>query len=909
VPFRETIVKTLAKKERAEVNASVGEGIRFALAEVCCERKTAAHFGRTANAKREAVDAQPPGGDNRSSRPSCLAASFSSMMRLSVFPITLFGLLAGTALGDEPGAMRVDFNRDIRPILSDACYTCHGPSRSGRKANLRFDTQEGAFADLGGYRAIVPGKLEESHLWQRVTAKAPAERMPPAKSGKQLTSRQIDLLRRWIEQGAKWQNHWAFIPPQRPELPAVKDATWPRNPVDRFVLARLEKEKLHPSAEAGRETLIRRVTLDLTGLPPTWQEVDAFLADRSPDAYEKVVDRLLASPRYGERMVLEWLDAARYSDTNGYQTDGTRAMWPWRDWVIDALNKNMPFDQFTIEQIAGDMLPGATPSQRIATGFNRNHMLNGEGGRIAEESRVEYVVDRLETTGTVWLGLTVGCGRCHDHKYDPISQKEFYQLYAYFNNVAESGAVDRRSSTAAPTLELPTDEQTRKIAELSRTLAGHEKELKAITDKLLAGDWERRIGQEKLPANIAAILKKDKAGRTKEEVKSLQDHYLASSPDRQALQKQADKSKKALDDAKKSVLITMVMEEKSPPRETFMLQRGLYNKPGDKVEPAVPAAFHPLPKGAANNRLGFARWLVDPANPLTARVTVNRHWQMFFGAGLVKSVEDFGSQGEPPSHPELLDWLATVFQSTWDVKALHRLIVTSGTYRQASRITPNLIEKDPDNRLLSRGPRLRLNAFMVRDQALALSGLLVEKVGGPPVRPYQPPGIWEEFSFNQIKYVQDKGESLYRRGLYVFWRRSVGPTNMFDTPARQVCTVRQSRTNTPLHALVLLNDPTYVEAARAWAERLMKQEKTPEERLATAFRMATARPPTMAERKVLMQGFGRALRQFQEDKEAAGKLVRTGESAPDSRLDVVELAAYTTMASVILNLDEVITKE
>jgi hypothetical protein len=810
----------------------------------------------------------------------------------------------------RPGG-KVEFNRDIRPILSDTCYTCHGPAKSTRKAGLRLDTEDGLFADLGEGRVVAPGKPDQSELWRRVSAAEPSKRMPPPKSGRKLTARQVELIRRWIEQGAKWQNHWAFIPPQRPALPALKDARWPRNPIDHFILARLEKEGLRPSPEASRETLIRRVTLDLTGLRPTPAEIDAFLADRSPGAYEKVVDRLLASPRYGERMVLEWLDAARYADSNGYQTDGTRPMWPWRDGVIDALNRNMPFDQFTVEQLAGDLLPGATVRQKVATGFNRNNMLNGEGGRIAEESRVEYVVDRVNTTSTVWLGLTVACAQCHDHKYDPISQKEFYRLYAFFNNLAESGAVDRRNSTAAPVIELPTDEQKARMAEQTRIIGRLEKELRDLEARLLPlqTGWEHTASTARMTADLIAVLRTPRAERSPRGAKALAAYYLANAPERRALQGKLGAARKALDGLKNSVLITMVMEERAKPRDTFMLLRGQYDKYGAKVTAGVPGCLPPLPQGAPNNRLGFARWLVDRSNPLTARVAVNRAWQTFFGAGLVKTVEDFGSQGDAPSHPELLDWLATGFQKGWDVKALHRLIVTSAAYRQASRVRPELLERDPDNRLLARGPRLRLNAFALRDQALALSGLLVEKRGGPPVRPYQPPGIWEEMSFGFIRYVQDKGPSLYRRSLYTFWRRSVGPTNLFDTSPRQVCTVRLPRTNTPLHALVLMNDTTYVEAARVWAERLMRQPGTPQERLVRAFREATGRHPTAAEASILERGLERVRGQYRVDRPAALKLLSTGEHPRDPALDPVEVAAYTGVLNTILNLDEVITKE
>jgi hypothetical protein len=586
-------------------------------------------------------------------------------------------------------------------------------------------------------------------------------------------------------------------------------------------------------------------------------------------------------------------------------------MWPWRDGVIDALNRNQPFDQFTVEQLAGDLLPGATLAQKVATGFNRNHMLNGEGGRIAEESRVEYVVDRVNTTSTVWLGLTVACAQCHDHKYDPIAQKDFYRLYAFFNNVAETGAVDRRNSTAAPVIELPTEQEKARIAAQEKAIAGLERELRELEPKLRAKQeqWERTAGTGGMTADLVAVLRTPRAERSPRGVRALTDFYLAAAPERRAVKARLDAARKKLQGLKNSVLITMVMEERAQPRDTFVLLRGQYDKYGAKVTAGVPGCLPPLPKDAPNNRLDFARWLVDRSNPLAARVAVNRTWQTFWGAGLVKTAEDFGSQGDAPSHPELLDWLATEFTRKWDVKALHRLIVTSATYRQSSRVAPGLLERDPDNRLLARGPRQRLNAFALRDQALALSGLLVEKRGGPPVRPYQPPGIWEEMSFGFIRYVQDHGESLYRRSLYTFWRRSVGPTNLFDTSPRQVCTVRLPRTNTPLHALVLMNDTTYVEAARVWAERLLRQAGTPRERLGLAFRAATGRHATAAELSILERGLERVLRQYRADPPAALKLVSTGEYPRDPALDPAEVAAYTGMLNTILNLDEVITKE
>jgi hypothetical protein len=516
-------------------------------------------------------------------------------------------------------------------------------------------------------------------------------------------------------------------------------------------------------------------------------------------------------------------------------------------------------------------------------------------------------VDRVETTATVWLGLTAGCSRCHDHKYDPLPQKAFYRLYAYFNNIAETGGVDRRNSTAAPVLELPTEEQKAQIATRQKEIGRLEAELKGAR---VPEGWERSLTTERMTADLVAILRTPPAQRSARQRQALLDHYLTVAPEWQAIQRRLDKARKALDNLKKSVLITMVMEERPTPRDTFVLLRGQYDKYGEKVTAGIPDFLPPLPQGTPNNRLGLARWLVDPANPLTARVTVNRYWQTFFGTGLVKTSEDFGSQGEPPSHPDLLDWLAVEFMRDWNVKRLHRLIVTSATYRQASKVTAEGLERDPDNRLLTRGPRGRLTSFALRDQALALSGLLVERRGGPPVRPYHPPGIWEEFSFGFIRYVQDKGESLYRRTLYTFWRRSVAPPNLFDASPRQVCTVRPSRTNTPLHALILLNDTTFVEAARVWAERLSRHGgRTPEERLTLAFRAATSRTPTAAERSILLRGFERVLGQYRADPAAAARLIAAGEYPRDPALDPVEVAAYTTMANLILNLDEVLTKE
>jgi hypothetical protein len=807
-------------------------------------------------------------------------------MRRLTIPILL---LAPVAL---PAADRLDFNRDVRPILSDACFACHGPDKSKRKADLRLDTP-------AGKKVVAPGKPTESELVKRITSTDTDEMMPPPKSGRSLTAAQRDVLRKWVEQGAEWQPHWAYVVPKRAEIPAVKDPASAANPIDRFIFARLEKEGLKPSPEAPRHVLIRRLSLDLTGLPPTPAEVEVFVNDRAPDAYEKLVDRLLASPRFGERLAYDWLDAARYADSNGYQEDLTRTSWPWRDWVVRAFNRNLPFDQFTVDQIAGDLLPGATTDQKVATGFHRNVMLNGEGGRVAEESRIDYVVDRVDTTAQVWLGLTLGCCRCHDHKFDPFTQKEYYRLSAYFNSVAETGAVDRRGpnqvGNANPVLRVPTKEQERFLFESTRTIRALESVVKQTAPKATPGDLHR-----------AAAF-----GLMRNPIVLISEAILHPSPAFADASRTLARAKKTLDETNKAVVETMVMQDLPKPRESFILVRGAWDKHGEKVSPSVPELLGKLPADAPPNRLALAKWLVSPNNTLTARVIVNRYWQLLFGTGLVKTAEDFGVQGDPPTHPELLDWLSVEFRdSGWDLKQLLRLVVTSNTYKQSSKVTPESLERDPANRLLARGPRYRLSSHALRDQAVFASGLLVERAGGPPVLPYQPPNIWEEFSFNHIHYVQGHGDDLYRRSLYTFWRRTVAPPELFDTAARQVCVVRPSRTNTPLHALTTLNDVTYAEAYRVLAERMMKEGgSTPADRIAYAFRLTLARDPTPAERDVLVAAFERLRRQYATDKAAAEKVVGQGEKPRDPELEVAELAAYAGVASVILNTDEALTRE
>ncbi|MFO0797426.1 MAG: PSD1 and planctomycete cytochrome C domain-containing protein [Gemmataceae bacterium] len=818
-------------------------------------------------------------------------------LRLSLL---LLAFAPGSALADAPP--KVDFARDVLPILSDNCFACHGPDAKARKADLRLDTKDDAHAS----GSIVPGKSGESELYKRITSADPTEVMPPAKNIKQLTGQQKDVLKRWIDQGAPWGRHWAFEPPVRPPVPGSG------NPIDAFVLAKLRKEKLTPAPAATKEQLIRRVTLDLTGLPPTPAEVDAFVADAAPNAYEKVVDRLLASPRYGERMAWDWLDAARYADSNGYQGDNERTMWPWRDWVVRAFNDNMPYDRFTVWQLAGDLLPNATREQILATGFNRNHMINGEGGRIPEENRVEYVFDQTETLGTVWLGLTLTCSRCHDHKFDPISRRDYYRLFAYFNQTPVNGGGG--NGQTPPIIDFGTPEQETRLKatqkaldEVVGKLTPVEKKFRddaAITTK--DGKYE-----SKLPAVIESALRKGPNGRADANHDELAKHYEKTEPAYVAQLKEFRKRKGERDAAAGAIPKVMVMGDMPKPRDTFVLTRGTYDKLEDKVQPGVPEALPALPKDAPVNRLALANWVVAKDNPLTARVTVNRLWQSFFGTGLVKSTEDFGVQGERPSHPELLDWLAVEFRDGgWDVKKLVRLIVTSQTYRQSSKVTAEARERDPENRLLARGPRHRLPSWMLRDQALFAAGLMTPTLGGTPVRTYQPPGIWEEATFGFKRYQQDTGAALYRRSLYVFWRRIVGPTMFFDTANRQTCAVKTTTTNTPLHALTTLNDTTFVEAARVLAQRAMLEAGTEDaDRLRVAFRHAVGRTPADAEVTILRGALDRQRRLYAADRAAAERLMTVGESPRRAELDVVEHAALTAVCSLILNLDETLTKQ
>ncbi len=765
------------------------------------------------------------------------------MLTRFALPVLLHFSVAASALpvcGDE-----VDFARDIRPILSENCSFCHGPDESKRQADLRLDTAAGVWS------MIEKSKADQSELYRRITSGDPDEVMPPADSNRSLTSKQIELVRRWIDQGARWEQHWSFRPIASPDLADLDESV---HPIDALVDRELSARRMQRSPAAAKATLIRRLSLDLTGLPPTPDQVAHFLTDQEPDAYDRLVDRLLGSDAYGQRMAWDWLDAARYADTNGYQGDNERTMWPWRDWVVRAFNDNLPYDQFTIWQLAGDLLPDSTAQQTLATAFLRNQMINGEGGRIAEENRVEYVMEMTETMGTIWLGLTLNCCRCHDHKYDPVTNEEYYKLFAFFNQTPiDGGGGDPRTK---PILAVPNAAQTEQIDELGKRIAETDAKLTELAESLTANqaDWEQTQSEpvdSKEPWQVALALEPEQ--RSDEQRNQITEAHRNSVPEYADLRQQRDRLAKQLGEIENRVPKVMVMADRDQPRETFVLTRGAYNQPTDKVTAGLPAC---LPSRSVAeepmSRLTLARWLVDPENPLTARVTVNRFWQQLFGIGLVKTSEDFGAQGEIPRFPELLDFLAHEFQASgWDVKHLLRLIVTSETYRQSSKIADRqTYEHDPANRLLARGSRYRMPAWMLRDQALQASGLLSNVAAGPAVNTYQPPGVWEEASFGKKKYNLDAGEKLYRRSLYVFWRRIIAPPMFFDNAKRQVCEVRPSRTNTPLQALQLFNDVTYVESARALAQSILLGDVSSDaDRIdAVMFRLLRARQPMMSDR-------------------------------------------------------------
>jgi mono/diheme cytochrome c family protein len=1052
-----------------------------------------------------------------------IASLFRPRCWLAALGLAAFIVMAGEPRADEPDKKAkptIDFKRQIRPILSENCFACHGPDEKQRKAKLRLDTKEGAFAKLrdGGF-AIVPGKASESELVARTSSHEPGEMMPPPKSGKKLRPEQIALLKQWVEQGAPWSSHWAFAPPTKPEKPNVRNPEWCRTPVDAFVLAKLEAAGLQPSPETDKSTLIRRVTLDLTGLPPTPAEVDAFLADDAPNAFEKVVDRLLRSSRYGEHMARYWLDAARYGDTHGLHLDNYREIWPYRDWVINAFNANMPFDRFIVEQLAGDLEPSPTLQQIIATGYNRCHVSTSEGGSIDEEVYVRNVDDQVDTNGNVFLGLSVGCARCHDHKYDPITQKDYYQLFAFFNNI-DGPALDGNAALPAPSIKVPSPEHAKALAELNGKADAIRKQISAelakvsydetadaktpeqlprseyvwIDDAVPAGakavgpdgvnaewkfvtapapvfsggksltrtadglsqmvfedakpglridegdvlfahvyldpakppkeimlqwhtdtwrsraywgdnliDWGKDKSPERrkidglpekgkwvrleveaakvglkpgtivngwaftqhggtvhwdkaglmtrtpqgdqpfdtltawvqaqqgvvavsLPKEIQDIVKLERVKRSDAQKKQLLAYFLEHAytktrPNFDALHKQLAAVAKEREAIEKKMPATLVFKERADLRPAYILKRGEYDQRSAQVGRDTPAFLPPLPSNAPRNRLGFAQWLVDAQNPLTARVAVNRFWQQVFGTGIVKTTEDFGSQGEPPSHPELLDWLAISFRTStpdtpgWDVKRLMKMLVMSATYRQSSKVTPDRLAKDPANRLLSRGPRYRLDAEMLRDQALFVGGLLVEKLGGPSVKPPQPAGLWEAVGYvtsNTRNFVADTGhDKVHRRSLYTFWKRTAPPPQMtvFDAPSRESCTLRRDRTDTPLQALLMMNEKQFVECARSLAERTVREGgATVEDRLTYLFRHATARNPDVQEIAELANAYRDHLAEFRRDVSAAKKLIAIGETKADATLDAAELAAWTMTANLVLNLDEVMNK-
>ena len=966
---------------------------------------------------------------------------------------------AGPALAQDQGLAR-----EVQALLSDRCYRCHGPDAAQREADLRLDRREDLVADRGGMFVVVPGDPARSELVRRIEAHDD-EQMPPRSSNLSLSPGEIETIRRWIAEGAPWAEHWAFMAPERPAVPAVTGVGASDHPIDRFVHAELARVGRMPNPPADRAALLRRVALDLTGLPPTEAELDAFLQDASAEAYERVVDRLLASPRYGERMAWPWLEAGRYADTDGYQNDPTRTAWPWRDWLVRQLNANRPFDELSTEMLAGDLLPDATDEQRLATGFLRNNAHNGEGGRIAEETRVENVFDRTETVGTVWTGLTWTCARCHDHKYDPISQREYYQLFAFFDQTSENGA-GRSNGVLAPSMRFvpdPTDRE--QLAAAQEALRGVEARLfgalpdleeaqRAFEDAergalaaagldgepIRLGKWQRsgpytgegpklfgqafgpeprssevalpwaadealrdgavlelpsgenafyfrrtvtaptprrlalslgsddaikvwvngevvlanntqrgaKADQERLEVELpegdsellikivntggrggiyfrvvdelptgmslalAQSLAKPRADRTADEQRVLTARFRRGHVEGYAADEaEAERLRKQIAGLESRAVTVSVMDDLPAERRraTPIYGRGDYQSPGERVLPGTPAALPLLgARGAVPDRLDLARWLFDARHPLTARVAVNRAWQTFFGRGLVATPEDFGVQGERPSHADLLDWLAAEFvASGWDTKALHRLIVTSAVYRQSAEFGADAVD-DPDNVLLARSPRFRLPAWMLRDQALALSGRLVGAIGGPPVRPYQPDGVWAEATFGFIRYQPDQGEALYRRSLYTFWRRIVGPTMFFDTASRQECVVRRSVTNTPLHALTTLNETGYVEAARGLAERSRAAGSEVDARLAWMFRAATARAPAPAELEVLQRSYERASSRFAASPEDAADFLGVGASTVPADLDPAATAALTVTAALILNLDEVLTR-
>ncbi len=809
---------------------------------------------------------------------------------------------------------QLDYNFDIQPILSEHCYPCHGPDENTREADLRLDVREGAVAKSSDHSRFIikEGDPEASELIRRIFSSDPELMMPPPDAKLELSAEKKAILYQWIDDGVEWKPHWAYMKPVQVTIPAVKAQDWPANEIDHFILEQIEKKAMQPSPRASKATLIRRVYLDLIGLPPRLRDVDAFLNDDSEHAFEKVVDQLMRSDRFGEKWTWDWLDASRYADTNGFQGDPERKMWPWRDWVIAAINDNMPYDQFSIEQLAGDLLPGAQQEQILATAFNRNHMYNGEGGRIPEETRVENVFDRTETVGTLWLGMTLNCCRCHDHKFDQISQKEYYEFSDFFNQTSEAGI--GYNGRIKPILDLSSTLERDKVREIEKfvnesadALYDYEKIIFPRGEDLAAAESEQAknldgdnlfaLGFHPIDRNPYYLGLLSKAFQNRDAK-----YYEKINILRQAIGK---KDKLTADN-----LQVMVMDHLSRPRPTYILDRGVYDKRGDQVSAGVPEVVCSTGSKEPTDRLELAKWLVGPEHPLTGRVVVNRFWQAIFGKGLVDTPDDFGVQGAKPSHPALLDWLARDFvDHGWDVKRLIKQMVMSATYQQTSKIDTTSGTSDINNKWLARAHRHRLPSWMIRDQALFLSHLLSDSIGGPSVKPYQPPGIWEEATFGKKTYVQDHGEDLYRRTLYTFWRRIVGPTTLFDNSPRQTCSVKPLRTNTPMHALTTLNDITYQEAARVMAAYLLDTSTPGEEILTRAFRMATSRFPNEVEKEILEKRWKILKNKYENDPLAAQKIIGAGEYPVAIDLDPITLAALSGICSLILNLDEVICRQ
>ncbi len=837
-------------------------------------------------------------------------------------PINQLLLWIGLAAA-VPGRAEVDFNRDIRPLLSDNCYACHGPDSGKRKAGLRLDIHAGATADRGGYAAVVPGEPGKSALIQRILSKDPEDMMPPLNSLKKLSEAQKQRLVTWVREGAGWADHWVFTPLKAVAPPKVKNRKWPQNAIDHFILARLESEGLKPSPEADPRTLFRRLNFDLVGLPPAPAETEAFLADPSPDAYEKTVDRLMRSPRYGERMAIPWLDLVRYGDTVGIHGDQTQNIWPYRDYVIRAFNQNKPFDDFTIEQLAGDLLPGASTDQKIASGFNRLNLTTEEGGAQDKEYLAKYAADRVRAVSTVWMGATMGCAECHDHKFDPYTAKDFYRFAAFFADLQEVGAYKGGNGFRPPEMPLPSPQQAARLKELEAAFAAAVEELNALKPRITAAqvEWETSMTQPNppggeaspVPEKITKLLAANPADRSQGQQQELTDWFARSRPEFAEVWNRhaALKLERAQLQAEiPRTLVSVAVE----PRVTRILHRGDWmDTTGEEVAPGVPHFLKPIEASDRRaTRLDLARWLVATDNPMTARVFVNRLWQLYFGTGLSKVLDDLGAQGEWPTHPELLDFLAWEFQHQgWDVKHLVRLIVTSATYRQSSALRPELAARDPFNRLLARQSRFRLPAEMVRDNALQVSGLLVTDMGGPGVKPYQPDGYWDYLNFPKRTYVADTGPNQYRRGVYTHWQRLfLHPMlKAFDAPSREECTAERPISNTPLAALALLNDPTFVEAARSLAELALQQGGPDTDgRIQWMFRQVLNRGARRAEQKQLRHLLEADLQEFQAHPERAGKLLKTGLKPSASDLDLAELAAWTSVGRAVLNLHETIVR-